>query len=322
MAATQRLRPDRRGFLRGLLVGGGAAVALGAYAGRGRAQESGNVVLDGLTGGWEGRFPATLEGEENPTLTLRAGETYAIVWENVDGIQHNFAIEDEDGEQAMLVRFLLAHGSHQARTPVWAQLVAQLNGLMFTPHISLLGYVSDMAYDWSGIDENADARQLPETEYHIGGRRYMITAHDCRREPPPEWARNCVERILRDGRTPELQPTEAVLLDKPDFADAVLQALDSFHDEPALTENPLLRSPMLRRYSTRRDTASLRSLLRETNAQQLAGRWRQCTLHDVLDRVNFRPAAKQQAAADELHVSERKLRRRLREARTRLIAAL
>lgn len=225
-------------------------------------------------------------------------------------------------EQAMLGRFLLAHGSHQARTPVWAQLVAQLNGLMFTPGISLLGWVSDMAYDWGGIEEHADARQLPGSGYSIGGHDYMITGHDCRREPPAEWARNCVERILRAGAAPELQPAEIVLLDKPEFTDAVAQALNSFHDDAMLAKNPLLRSPMLRRHSTRRDVESLRALLRETSAERLTDRRRQCTLHEVLEHSYFRSTVKQQAAAEALFMSERTLRRRLQEARARLIEAL
>lgn len=149
-----------------------------------------------------------------------------------------------------------------------------------------------------------------------------VVVRDLRGEPPLEWARNCVERILRDGNAPELQPSDVVLLDKPAFAHAVTQALHHFHDEAALSRNPLLRSPMLRRYTTRRDTDSLRALLREQSAEHLVGGRRQCTLHDVLDRTCFQPAAKQQAAAAALHVSERTRRRRLREAEHQLVEAL
>lgn len=226
------------------------------------------------------------------------------------------------GEQVMLARFLLAHDTHQARTPIWAEMVSQLNGLMFTPGISMLAWISDLAYDWENIGETADAWLLPDSEFWIGGRHYGVTAHDARREPPLDWARNCVERILRDGDAPELRPAEVVLLDEAAFENAVMQALHAFHDETVLARNPLLHAPLLRRHSTRRDPDALRTLMRETSAGRLATRKHPCSLHDVLDRVYFRPVGKQHAAAVSLHVSERTLRRRLREAESQLINAL
>lgn len=225
-------------------------------------------------------------------------------------------------EQVMLLRFLLAHDTHQARTPVWAELTAQLNGLMFTPGISLLAWVSDLSYDWENIEDTADAWLLPDSEYRIGGRRYAITAHDTRREPPLVWARNCVERILRDGDAPELQPAEVVLLDEAAFEDAVIQALRGFHDDTALARNPLIHAALLRRHSARRDPDALRTLIRESSAGRLATRQHPRSLHDVLDRIYFTPVGKQHAAAADLHVSERTLRRRLREAESRLVDTL
>jgi len=225
-------------------------------------------------------------------------------------------------ERVMLARFLLAHGTHQARAPVWAELAAQLNGLMFTPGISFLAWVSDLSYDWDNIRDTADAWLLPDSEYRIGGHRYGLTAHDARREPPLEWARNCVERILRDGDAPELQPAEVVLLDKPAFAEAVMETLHAINDNTALAQNPLLNAPMLRRYTTRRDPEALRALLSETSSEHLAARQHPCSLHEILEKVYFNPVGKHQAAAAALHVSERTLRRRLREAESRLVDAL
>jgi len=113
MAETMRVRPDRRGFLRGLLTAGGAAVALGGVAGLGAAQESANVVLDGFTGGWVGRYPSAIADEENPTLTLRAGETYVLVWENMDGVPHNVVIEDAEGNNIVKSELVSDEGAIQ-----------------------------------------------------------------------------------------------------------------------------------------------------------------------------------------------------------------
>lgn len=54
------------------------------------------IVLGGKVDYWFGLSPEEYEGEENPTLELVDGETYEIVWINMDGEPHNIAIQDED----------------------------------------------------------------------------------------------------------------------------------------------------------------------------------------------------------------------------------
>lgn len=56
------------------------------------------IVLNGITAGWEGVEPAPIEGEENPTLVLTEGEEYDVTWENADGQPHNIEIRDDDEE--------------------------------------------------------------------------------------------------------------------------------------------------------------------------------------------------------------------------------
>lgn len=77
----------------------GVAAASGAIIGASElslAQEA-TIQLDGLTGGWEGVSPSDIEGETNPTLTLESGSDYTLTWTNADGVPHDFAIEDGDG---------------------------------------------------------------------------------------------------------------------------------------------------------------------------------------------------------------------------------
>lgn len=52
----------------------------------------------GRTSGWVGVSPSEIEDVQNPTLTLEAGETYQIFWDNDDGATHNFHIIDRNGE--------------------------------------------------------------------------------------------------------------------------------------------------------------------------------------------------------------------------------
>lgn len=83
----------RRGFLRAAAVTG----ALGGVSAMGMAKQD-TIRLRGRIDGWRGREPEAVDGETNPTLEFRAGETYSITWVNHDGEPHNLAIQTEGGE--------------------------------------------------------------------------------------------------------------------------------------------------------------------------------------------------------------------------------
>ncbi|MCU4926945.1 hypothetical protein OB905_13300 [Halobacteria archaeon AArc-dxtr1] len=54
------------------------------------------ILLEGITSGWEGLEPESIAGETNPTLVLEEGETYEIGWTQGDGSGHNVIIWDEN----------------------------------------------------------------------------------------------------------------------------------------------------------------------------------------------------------------------------------
>lgn len=56
------------------------------------------IVLEGLTGGWEGVEPTAIAGEVNPTLFLQEGGDYEITWEQGDGGAHSINLWDENDE--------------------------------------------------------------------------------------------------------------------------------------------------------------------------------------------------------------------------------
>lgn len=59
---------------------------------------SGNEILfAGESMSWVGKQPSEIQGESNPTITLTAGETYSIGWDEGDGQEHKFEIWDENG---------------------------------------------------------------------------------------------------------------------------------------------------------------------------------------------------------------------------------
>ncbi|QLD91133.1 hypothetical protein HWV07_00150 [Natronomonas salina] len=57
------------------------------------------IRLGGESQGWVGEEPESIAGETNPPLQLQAGETYEIVWENLDGAEHELIFVDENGEE-------------------------------------------------------------------------------------------------------------------------------------------------------------------------------------------------------------------------------
>ena len=61
--------------------------------------------LGGHSDHWIGQSPGEIEDVENPTLAFEAGETYEVVWENLDGIEHNFVIVDGDVEEIVASDF-------------------------------------------------------------------------------------------------------------------------------------------------------------------------------------------------------------------------
>lgn len=114
MSSNLSDRPvSRRDFL---TTAGGTTGVLVAGAGPAAAQEGGNnsgsnksggnksgggvsetYKLGGKVEGWQGQAPASIKGETNPPLVLKPGQKYKIVWENLDGMPHDFTIKDSEG---------------------------------------------------------------------------------------------------------------------------------------------------------------------------------------------------------------------------------
>lgn len=57
------------------------------------------IRLAARDGQWDGIGPSGIEGDDNPTLTMNDGEDYVIVWENLDGDRHQFALLDSQGNE-------------------------------------------------------------------------------------------------------------------------------------------------------------------------------------------------------------------------------
>ncbi|WP_135825786.1 twin-arginine translocation signal domain-containing protein [Halorussus ruber] len=96
---------SRRRFLKATAATGALAGLNATVLAQGGSNEE-VIVLGGKTSGWQGwRVPGA--GSENvpknPTLNLQTGTTYTLIWQNVDGQPHNFAIQDSQGNNLQVL---------------------------------------------------------------------------------------------------------------------------------------------------------------------------------------------------------------------------
>ena len=106
--------PTRRTLLRASAIGlaGSIAGCAGASENRqetettaGRMQTTTTpepdetILLGGEVSHWFGLAPSRIHGAENPTLTMRPGTVYEVVWVNIDGVEHELRIFDAEGNR-------------------------------------------------------------------------------------------------------------------------------------------------------------------------------------------------------------------------------
>ncbi|MCU4743751.1 PQQ-dependent sugar dehydrogenase [Natronoglomus mannanivorans] len=165
-----RTRPSRRRFMQ-------AAAATGAVAGLGgvgSAQEDEDddddedgaegdyyFELGGESSRWVGLAPEEIEDETNPTLVLEEGETYELVWENLDGIGHNFVIIDEDGEQLVRTDIMTGEGETQS---VEFEAAEEMAEYYCEPHPQTMR--GDIAFD--DVEEEAPDEEEAEPYFPEG----------------------------------------------------------------------------------------------------------------------------------------------------------
>ncbi|PSQ14037.1 hypothetical protein BRC98_00815 [Halobacteriales archaeon QS_7_68_65] len=148
---------SRRGFLAATATAGLAGV--GGRVGAQSGGAAGTIRLGGEIRGWEGREPAAVSGETNPTLVLEPGRIYRIVWENVDGTPHNVALLDADGGAIERTPFVTERGATRtlafiARAAT-AEYVCEAHPGSMRGDIRIAGEGSAAASD-GGAGEGAD----------------------------------------------------------------------------------------------------------------------------------------------------------------------
>jgi len=97
---------SRRRFLKATAATGALAGLNAAVLAQGQSGNEEVILLGGYTRAWQGyRLPGSAEatGSANPTLNLQEGTTYTLMWQNGDGVGHNFAIQDSGGNNLQVL---------------------------------------------------------------------------------------------------------------------------------------------------------------------------------------------------------------------------
>lgn len=106
---------SRRTMLKSTAAGGVVAATAGNVSAQdGEFEETYELI--GQTSGWEGVAPSGIEGETNPTLDVIPGERYQVVWENGDGVPHNFSIVGGHGQTVQSSDLMGSEGETQTVT--------------------------------------------------------------------------------------------------------------------------------------------------------------------------------------------------------------
>ncbi|WP_231183289.1 plastocyanin/azurin family copper-binding protein [Haladaptatus sp. DYF46] len=103
---------SRRSVLKRTVAGGTLVGLTGTLA-----QGGGTTIrLGGKVSGWQGRAPNSIKGQKNPTLPLKPGKKYTVVWKNLDGQPHDFVIRDKGGKQLVKTKIMNTRGKTQSVT--------------------------------------------------------------------------------------------------------------------------------------------------------------------------------------------------------------
>jgi hypothetical protein len=164
---------------------------------------------------------------------------------------------------------------------------------------------------WAPMFAYCNFTREPGADFAVGKRSFGVFAHDWRREPPFAWLDTLDEREFDAMLRLEVPPGEPPLLvlSRPEFNEAVRQALRDFARPDALAANPLTRS-RLTAVSGIEPAEVLRQLLRQA-VDALRATPRDEKLYDALDLTYIRPAPTQEAAPERLSLPFNTYRYRL-----------
>ncbi len=222
------------------------------------------------------------------------------------------------GEGATYFRFWMARDTYQAISLVQGLLgMSMIRHYLTTPGLAFTFFpTADPAF-WAPLCAYTDIARIAEADFATDGRSYGVYGHDWRVVPPVAWLALMVEREdaveLRAVQPAPVAPM--VVLSRPEFVDAVREALRTFTRLDLLRASPLLRSRLIVERAgapgdAERATA-LQALLREAG-ELLQSSPRDAKAYRALYHTYLHPTATQEQAAELLDLPFGTFRRHLK----------
>jgi hypothetical protein len=218
-------------------------------------------------------------------------------------------------ERAALFRFWMSADTYQS--------VSVEQSLFFIETVRYYLTAPNLAYTflpcaqpdfWKSVLTFAGMHRLEDADYTVGEQTYGVFGHDWRAEPPPAW----LHKIAKRGEAETADPAPAIpiaVLARPEFDEAVHDALRDYAGSSGLNDNPLLRSRLVIDRATEEEEAplaALRALLQEAVRTLDSDAPSEQKYYRALHHTYIQPAPSQMMAAERIGVPFSTYRRHLK----------
>jgi hypothetical protein len=227
-------------------------------------------------------------------------------------VQHSGGLRP--GESVLIHRFWAGRDTYQDTASQTIVAAAASLRWMTTPHLAWSFPCTSDPERWLPMFTYCNFLREPSLDFCVGTRSYGVFAHDWRTEPATVWldVLSARDDELSDGALPLSRPQPLLVLSRPDFDDAVRQALREYTRPTALAQNRLLQSRLVRvAGDPSKNVATLQQLLR-ASVEALKATPRDEKLHLAVWHTYFQPAESQELAAERLGLPFSTFRYRLK----------
>ncbi|MFI7671970.1 AAA family ATPase [Nocardia sp. NPDC049526] len=266
-------------------------------------------------------FGARLRLHEATAADLSADPGANAMWEYAQ--RHG---PPQPGEEVLASRFFMDCDLYQQPSPSFTVItIGYMQRSLANPR---------MRWDFLGGYENVDPlsplfsyidyHRAPEADYQVGDRHYQVVARDCR-HGLEAWLDLLAEREVTGydpSTSPVAHPVPAITWSRPEFREAVRQALRDLHRIDKLAQNPLLRTRQVQNQSGATSAATALAGIVRQAAETLREDPRDAKLFRAIDRTYLRPAVTQERAAEVLGLPFSTYRRHLSAGVSRIVDLL
>jgi hypothetical protein len=243
-------------------------------------------------------FCAALVLQQPDSVERDADPALAAIW---DYTEQNCPLRP--GEVMVVCRFAMDAQAHQGVSHGANMFqLCSVQVIFTTERMALMNIVMSRSEIWPVVLEYLTFSRLESAAVTIGGHDYDVFGKDWRAMPVERWMEVMGEREIAAEAPPPSTSDDAPLLvlSRPDFDQAVRDALRQVRRPAALASNPLTRSRLVLDRADGGDPAeALATLLRET-IDALRSTPRDEKLYRALHRTYLDPADSQELAAESL----------------------